>query len=291
MRHSLPKYIVLFIVILLAALLLNKALSRPGSRQVEASSSSRQCLAVAKDVSPGDFLESRTLEWRDCRAMAGTPEAGDYFWGGSSDMGALAGSVVRGPLAKGDPVPINEVIKPGDADFLSAVLKPGSRAVAIRVDDVTGGAGLIRPGNFVDVVLSGKFNYQSIGNSEVATAKTLLQAVRVLAVNKDVVLQEQAEVQASGRQLPTRDNRGTITLEVNPKEVELLTVAKTMGTLSLSLCALDAQGQLAAASLPGQTLGTEIVPPSAPVPDEAAGQTAKTVLTIYGTDQSRRVAR
>ena len=123
-----------------------------------------------------------------------------------------------------------------------------------------------------------------------ATAKTLLQAVRVLAVNKDVMLQEQAEVQGSGR-LPARDNRGTITLEVSPKEVELLTVAKTMGTLSLSLCALDAQGQLAAASPPGQTLGTEIVPPSAPVPDEAAGQAAKTVLTIYGTDQSRRVAR
>jgi pilus assembly protein CpaB len=230
------------------------------------------------------------LEWRNCSTVAGKPESADYFWGNGNDFASLVGSVVRKPLASGALVPVRDVIKPGDADFLSAVLKPGTRAVAIRVDDVTGGAGLIRPGNMVDVLVSGKFNYQAAGAGEVATAKTLLKAVRVLAVNRDVVLQEQNSVADAAKYAPTRETRGTITLEVSPKEVELLTVAKTMGTLSLSLCSLDDQMDATTASFAGQTLGTEIVAPNQTGgPGEAAAASPKAVVTMYGTDQSRRV--
>lgn len=277
-------------VLFLAVLFLNRIFTRKGA-SIAASNSRSQCLGVSQDVMPGDFLENRMLEWRDCRSFIGKPEAGDYFWGGADELNALSGSVVRGPLTKGDPVKTGEVIRPGDADFLSAVLKPGTRAAAIRVDDVTGGAGLIRPGNLVDVLVSGKFNYETSGSSEVAAAKTLLRAVRVLAVNRDVVLQEQSPDRDVSRQAPSRDNRGTITLEVTPKGVELLTVAKTMGTLSLSLCALDDRSQLAAAEQHGHTLGTEIVAPARSGDEETAAAPPKTVVTIYGSDQSRRVTR
>ena len=47
-----------------------------------------------------------------------------------------------------------DIMRPGDHGFLAAVLTPGRRATSIGVDAVSGTAGLIWPGDHVDVILT-----------------------------------------------------------------------------------------------------------------------------------------
>jgi pilus assembly protein CpaB len=286
MKRNLPKYLVLFLVFVLAVLFLNRLFSggNPGSA---GASNSNQCLAAADDISPGVFLESKAIFWRDCKSEKDKSIGNNYVWRDSKEAAQLSGSVLKSTIKKGDLILVNDLIRPGDSDFLSAVLKSGFRATAIRVDDVTGGAGLIRPGNLVDVVVSGKFNHGPNRSEEIPTAKTLLRGVRVLAVNRDIVLQENSRVELpSGSS--SRDNKGTVTLEVAPTEVELLTVARTMGVLSLALCSLEDGGQTNDQTSVGPTLASEIVSPSS---ENSNAPSQRQVVTLFGAGQGRHGGR
>ena len=67
---------------------------------------------------------------------------------------ALSGAMVRRSLSVGEPVRAGDVMRPGDHGFLAAVLGPGMRAVTVGVDAITGSAGLIWPGDRVDLILT-----------------------------------------------------------------------------------------------------------------------------------------
>jgi pilus assembly protein CpaB len=67
---------------------------------------------------------------------------------------ALSGAMVRRSLSAGEPIRPSDVMRPGDHGFLAAVLQPGMRAVTVAVDATTGAAGLIWPGDRVDLILT-----------------------------------------------------------------------------------------------------------------------------------------
>ena len=66
----------------------------------------------------------------------------------------LRGSLVRKFLDTGSPVTSEDILRPRDRGFLASVLAPDSRAISIKVDAESGVSGLIRPGDYVDVVLT-----------------------------------------------------------------------------------------------------------------------------------------
>ena len=66
----------------------------------------------------------------------------------------LRGYAVREAIAEGAPLTRASVVGPREKGFLAAVLRPGARAVTIGVGASTSHAGLIDPGDLVDVILS-----------------------------------------------------------------------------------------------------------------------------------------
>lgn len=66
----------------------------------------------------------------------------------------LFGAMVRHSLGAGEPVLPSEVLRPGDHGFLAAVLGPNMRGVTIGVDLISGSAGLIWPGDRIDLILT-----------------------------------------------------------------------------------------------------------------------------------------
>ncbi len=114
---------------------------------------------------------------------------------------------------------------------LSDDVKEGMRAVSIPVSGAAAVSGMIRPNDCVDVL--GSFalpNTSSDGYSETELVTfTVLQNVTVLATGSDTF----RTISANNRQA---SNYGTVTLQVTPREAELLVFAQQMkGKLVLSL--------------------------------------------------------
>jgi pilus assembly protein CpaB len=118
-----------------------------------------------------------------------------------------------------EPILAPKITGPGQRATLSAVLGEGMRAVSIRVNDVLGVAGFVLPGDRVDILLTRDGN-----GSEQSYVDVLLQSVKVLAVD---------QVADESKDNPTVVK--AVTLEVDTKDAQKLTLAAGAGQLSLAL--------------------------------------------------------
>ena len=117
-----------------------------------------------------------------------------------------------------EPVLSLKITGPGQRATLSALVKPGMKAVTIRVNDVEGVGGFVLPGDRVDVVLTRQIDKGS------ATTEVVLQNTKVLAV--DQIADERAAKAAVAK---------SITLEVSTIEAQKIWLASSVGNLSLLL--------------------------------------------------------
>jgi pilus assembly protein CpaB len=141
----------------------------------------------------------------------------------------LRGAMVRRSLSAGEPFMPGDFLSPGDRGFLAALLEPGMRAVTIGVDAVTGTAGLIWPGDRVDLLLTQALEDQSLPTDHRVAGETVMEDVRVVAVDQQLVQGAQG---ANGQQ---KAGNSTITLEVSPVDAERVEVAARIGRLSLTV--------------------------------------------------------
>jgi pilus assembly protein CpaB len=159
-----------------------------------------------------------------------------YFLDGEADMTKLLGTVVRYPVTAGQPLTQGALVAPGDRGFLAAALGPGMRAITIPVSAKTGVAGFVFPGDHVDLVLT-----QSVKGGDgqaLKASETILKNLRVLATDQSTTTET-----VEGKSVVRTSS--TVTLEVTPRIAEKVTVAETIGQLSLSLRSLaDNQSEL-----------------------------------------------
>ncbi len=149
-----------------------------------------------------------------------------YFIDGEADMTKLLGTVVRNPITAGEPVTQGSLVSPGDRGFLAAALSPGMRAITVPVSAKTGVGGFVFPGDRVDMLLT-----QSVGGDDGAlkATETILRNLRVLATDQST----ESTTTQDGKTV-VRAFR-TVTMEVTPRIAEKISVAQTIGTLSLVL--------------------------------------------------------
>ncbi len=126
--------------------------------------------------------------------------------------------VVLTAIEPNEPVLPLKITGPGERATLSALVKPGMKAVTIRVNDVEGVGGFVLPGDHVDVVLTRQIDKGS------ATTEVVLQSARVLAV--DQVADERAAKATVAK---------SVTLEVSTVEAQKVWLASSVGNLSLLL--------------------------------------------------------
>lgn len=158
-----------------------------------------------------------------------------YFIEGKADVNQLAGSVVRTAVAAGQPVSQGTLIQPGDRGFLAAALGPGMRAVTVPVSIQSSVAGFIFPGDRVDLMLT----QSVVGGGDgvpLKVSETILRNLRVLATD-----QRTDAVGADGK--PVVQPYSNVTIEVTPRMAEKISVAQTIGALSMSLRSLADNGE------------------------------------------------
>jgi pilus assembly protein CpaB len=126
--------------------------------------------------------------------------------------------VVLAAIEANEPVLALKITGAGQRATLSALVKPGMKAVTIRVNDVEGVGGFVLPGDHVDIVLTRQLEKGS------ATTQVVLQNTRVLAV--DQIADDRAAKATVAK---------SVTLEVDTIEAQKLWLASSVGSLSLLL--------------------------------------------------------
>jgi pilus assembly protein CpaB len=104
---------------------------------------------------------------------------------------------------------------------LPPTIKPGMRAMSVRVNDVIGVAGFVVPGTKVDVLVT-------VDRDGSTRTRTVLSNVQVLTAGTRY---DEATAKQEGKPIPS----GVVTLMVTPAEAERITLAQAEGQIMLAL--------------------------------------------------------
>jgi pilus assembly protein CpaB len=181
-----------------------------------------QVLVARADVGLGHVTTEANFAWQDwpkdslARSFitrAARPQA----------ITELTGAVARVPLTAGEPVNETKLVKPGEGGVLAALLKPGMRAVSIKIEEKSAVGRLVLPNDHVDVLVVKTARGRN--GEDQSTPQTLLRNVRVLAI---------------GQTIESKDGKRTVegataTLELSPEHAETLVLAAATGEFVLSL--------------------------------------------------------
>jgi pilus assembly protein CpaB len=253
---------------------------------------SAQIAASAKTAGSMVLVAARNLE---SGALIKDSDLKVAEWGGKAPTGALAkpedaiGRGVVEPIVEGEPVVESRLAARGAGAGLAAIIPPGMRAVAVRVNDVVGVAGFLSPGMKVEVLIAGNPPNQSAQALGTQT-KTLLQNIEVLSAGQNIqkdaegkpvsvpvvnmlVTPEQAEILS----LASNETRIQLVLR-NPTDKE---VSKTKGTSIANLFgAPEASAKPAVRAVVAKKV---VAPPPPPMPTTEKVVIPITVEVIHGS--------
>src|SRR5665213_927351 len=211
--------------------------------QAETVAPLKMVMVAAKSLPAGHFIKAEDLAWQSWPDQ-NTPPA--YMVQGAVAPDMIVGSVVRNGIAQGEPITDIRIVKKGDRGFLAAVLAPGFRAITVQLQPNAGLSGLVIPGDRVDLILTMTLPAAGKDAVERRVSETALQDIRVIAV--DQRLDDQST------DAPTAK---TTTLEVTPKQAEIVTLLTDMGKLSMTLRSVGSAENDALAHEPSITWDNE----------------------------------
>lgn len=204
-------YIIIAVLVgLLGAFSIHRVMSTQTRMPVDPNA---KVVVADADITAGTPLSARLVKVVDWPQRLVPPQA-------VQDVSKVEGRVVKFPLSKGEPIILAKLAPEGTAAGLGGLLKQDMRAYTIKVDDVSGVAGFLQPGDRVDVLMT-----VGMPKSGEKFSKVVLQDIMVLTAGK--VWQ-----QTSGSD-PKSVN--TVTLEVTPQQSEVLNLASVQGKIHLSL--------------------------------------------------------
>ena len=210
----------------------------------------RQIIVASQDIPARVVITAAMLRHAQRRAAEVEPDA-------VADPAKAIGTYSLISIPTGSTITSSKVGRPQDV-ALSVVLKPGMRAISIAVDRVKDVAGLIKPGDRVDVIaVPGR------AGTETPAAKTILRGALVLALGTQ--LESSAPPSAADAQ-----NAATVTLGVTPAQAALVASADLNSTLRLSLRSPQESANslpVERLALPAPTVPPQRLPPvNAPPP-------------------------
>ena len=211
-----------------------------------------QVLVAKRDLAIGDRLTAGDVTWQpwpsdtvnaafitngaaepvptktSAKAAKAVGDAAGTMIGGVTPEKAVEGAIVRDPILAGEPITARKIVRGGEGGYLSVVLSPGKRAMAVPVTSETAVGGFILPGDRVDVIQTREA--ESVGEGDGGSVKhtvaeTIIQNVRVVALDQSTAAEKDAKTIVAS----------TATLEVGPAEAEALTRAKSAGPVTLTL--------------------------------------------------------
>ncbi|MDF2570847.1 MAG: Flp pilus assembly protein CpaB [Sporomusa sp.] len=147
-----------------------------------------------------------------------------------ADSKEVVGTLSKEHIVAGEQITARRLIAEGKSAGFNGLIPVDKRAVTIGVNEVTGVAGFVKAGDYVDVVVT--FDQNIVGDN---VGHLVLQNVLVLASNRET---EGGTVEANSSN--TKDKKdviktATVTLAVAPEEASKLALSEDKGKVRLAL--------------------------------------------------------
>lgn len=217
-----------------AALLVRNMISSDSSANANAPANivqmpTTEVLTASRGLNRGDRVGRNSLRWQPWpeESLASGYITRDRAPDALEDA---QDATVRVSLSAGEPITAGKIVAAGDSGFMAAVLQPGMRAVSTKISAETGAGGFILPNDHVDLILT---ETKGSGNSKSSSARTVLENIRVLAIDQTFEETGEDKKVVVGK---------TALLELSPSQSELLAMSKASGNLSLALRSLSDSG-------------------------------------------------
>lgn len=202
----------------------SQRVARPSLTEAPQPTPGLQVLVARTDIRTGQIVKPDDMRWQAWPDGTISPT---YILEGRRPLSDFVGAVARAPISAGEPITEGRVVLSGTRGFMAAVLQPGMRAVSIQVTPTSGVSGFIFAGDRVDLILTHVFEKDAM--KERQASETVLRDVRVIAMDQRLDVRPGEPPQVAK----------TATLEVTPKQAEIIALASEMGKLSLALRSLQ----------------------------------------------------
>jgi len=175
------------------------------------------------DLRPGTFLSGQTVAIREVpRAFLHSEAVLADKWN------SVSGRVLAHPVRSGEPVLLSHLAQDVGAGF-SSQLTEGMRALTFPVDDQASIAGMLAPGDHIDIV------FTTLARNESVTLP-LLTNVPVIATGIRTVANAQyLSDKRPGGQYNQGGQYGTVTVSLTPDDAAKLTLAQEAGKITITL--------------------------------------------------------
>ena len=183
--------------------------------------------------------------------------------GAFHDSKNVVGRAAARRILAGEPILESHLIPKGGGTGLAAIIPKGRRAVAVRVNEIIGVAGFIKPGDLVDVIVT----MEPMKGTGIIT-KTVLQRVPVLAVGQEITRENGKPKRVSA-----------VTLLVGPADAEKLALASRNDIQLAMRNTLDASPVITKGSTPVRLVGWTPPKPK-PKVEPASGPSLPPPVTV-----------
>ncbi len=204
-------FAVAFIFAGIAAFLVRAAVLGNGTKATQTA------IVAARDLKAGEKLMPdmvREVQFPSEFLPRGAYTSSDQIFAGDAER------MLAAAISQNEPILAQRLLD--SSDTMVGRMNPGMHGVTIKVNETSSVGGFVQPGDHVDVLLTQTENGEA-NSSHRAYTKSLIKNIRVLAADQ----QTQRRIDA----LPPK----TVTLEVTEDDAKKLTLAGTIGQLSLTL--------------------------------------------------------
>ena len=189
----------------------------------EAQANQTPVLVAKKDIARGQAINPDDLTAEIIPNKFVQPQA-------VTSVTRIAGMVTTASIVKGEQITLSKLSQQRAGGDLAAVTPAGKRALTIALDDVAAFDGMIKAGNYVDVIAIIPVPMQLAGGKSTVQMTTvpMFQNILVLAVGQDIGVYE-----AAGRSIKKEENAkgpNLVTLALGPQEANIVTFVLEQGS-------------------------------------------------------------
>ena len=189
-------------------------------------------LVAKQDIPKGSTIEANMLDASIVPNKFIQPRA-------ATSLDRISGMISIAPISKGEQISLSKLSSTQklSGGNLAAATPAGKRAISIPVDNVTSVSGMVRPGDYVDVIATLQVPVQDPEGqmSKQMAVVPLFQNVLILAVGQNTGFASSEEEGRYAGKKETSSGPALITLALGPQEVNLIAFVQEQGKMRLTL--------------------------------------------------------